>query len=155
MLGYLKEDFPELFTKKGKMTRQEPKKYICEAGHEFNRTQSLTIDGITFGRIICPKCNRKGQRKVSYAVWRRATTGQMEVEDFILQMIDKRKNVRQDHVYMELEENFGPNYNQAALGFLVYHGYLKVDQALKGEHNIIRYSINPEKDWKKRYENVW
>lgn len=154
-MEYVRKDFPQLFTKTGKFSEREPKKYICTAGHEFNRTRKLTIDGFVFGRMICPKCNQKGERRKEYGIWKRVTTGQLEVEEQILRILDKRKNVIKEHLQLELDEYFGTDYNQDALGFLVYFGYLKVDTFLKDNHDIIRYSINQEMDWKKRYEHIW
>lgn len=144
--------FPDLFTKKGTLVKREPKKYFCSCGHEFSKTSSIRYSGITFGSKTCSNCGKRSVESKSYNVWKRLKLGQIEQEDFILNVVKNEGTIRKEKLENLLKNHFKETSN--ALGTLCYFGYLHVDTDKRDNHGIIEYSINPKKDLQHRYELV-
>ncbi|MEK3956097.1 MULTISPECIES: hypothetical protein [unclassified Psychrobacillus] len=153
MLEMIQQEFPEIFTKHKKLTKRQPKIYVCSCGNEFNKTKKYNVGGLGFGIPYCEKCGNKAFTSKAYIVWSRMENNQIEEEDFILKMLGDHGQLNKEDLMAKLKENF-PNTSGRALGFLVYYGYLNVDKKLRDEDGIIKYSINDQKNNKKRYEKL-
>lgn len=153
MMTRIKEEFPELFTKKGVIKKTAPKRYQCACGHAFNKTKTVKIGGLGFGVPLCSGCGQRVKEAVSYAVWQRLVNGQVEKEDVLLELVSAHTTILKDEL-LKLAEEQVPNVKGNALGFLVYYGYLKVNEEKRDRWNMIEYSINPKKNAEKRYERI-
>lgn len=153
MMSKVKDEFPDIYTKQGKIRKREPKKYKCDCGHSFSRLKTVgDFGGIKFGSPICPGCGNKAKDNLSHNVWKRAINGQFEEEDFILNTVKEHGLITKEDLQEILSNKFGNNTN--ALGTLVYFGYLNVDAKKRDDLGIIEYSINPKKSLESRYELI-
>lgn len=153
MLPKVKEEFPELFTQKGVIRKTAPKRYQCKCGHAFNQTKTVSVGGIGFGILACSKCGERVKESTSYNVWNRLVSGQIEKEDILLDLVTTHDTILKDDLLILAEKQL-PGVKTNALGFLVYYGYLKVDEEKRNNSNIIEYSINEKKNAERRYEKI-
>jgi hypothetical protein len=144
--------FPEIYTKSGALKKREPKKYICDCGHEFSKTVAVRLPGITFGLKTCEKCGRKGKDNPAYNVWKRMVNKQIEQEDFILNTVKERGIITREDLENLLNQSFKEHTD--ALGTLVYFGYLNVNDDKRDHLGIVEYHINPKKSLDKRFELI-
>lgn len=154
MFKRMKSEFPELYTKTGKLSKKKPKHFVCECGHTFNRTQNQTVGGFKIGVIICEECGNSGKKNVAHDVWERMMNTQMQQEDFLLEVIKERGSIEKKELIQLQEEAFPGNYEsyeRKALGYLCYFGYLNVKKEVTNDKNLFYYSINPEIDTDSRY----
>lgn len=153
MLSTVKEEFPEIYTKAGKLRKQEPKRFLCSCGHAFNKTKNTRVGGFVFGSPICEKCGNRAKEAKSYSVWKRMIDGQIEIEDFILNVVTEHPSIEKEELMKKVEDAF-PKHHANALGHLVYFGYLEVDKEKRDTMNRVEYTINPNKNLSKRYERI-
>lgn len=153
MLNQIKDEFPELFTKKGTLSKAAPKRYICACGNQFNKTKSISFGGIGFAIPTCDNCYAKAKESIAYIIWTRMSNNQIEHEDFILELAKDRLTIEKSELQDILAKHF-PKYDGKALSHLVYYGYLKVDIEKRDNFGIIEYSLNANKDRNKRYERI-
>lgn len=149
MYSEVKNLFPELYTRRGTLTKREPKKYVCSCGHTFNRTVSLRVGGIVFGQKTCEKCGKRATDSTAYNVWKRMVNGQVEQEDFILNTVKSSKTMIKEELKEQLNKQFTSSTN--ALITLVYFDYLLVNESKRENEGIIEYTVNLNKDLNKRY----
>lgn len=154
MLEEVIDEFPQLFTKQGKLRKRGVHKYVCTCGNKYSSLKSInsSFKGIRFGSRECKECGSRVKDNVEYNVWKRMITGQLEQEDFILNEIKEKGIVSKDYIKKQLEGIFGKDPYRPALGSLVYFGYLDVD--INEEENKVNYTLNKDKDFTKRYEMI-
>lgn len=152
MLSTVKNDFPELFTQKGELRKQKPKRFQCKCGHKFNKTKSVRLGGIGFGIPNCDKCGEKAKESTSYSVWKRMINNQIEQEDFILNVVIEKPSILKEDLQAIINEKF--SIDAHALGHLVYFGYLQVDANKRDTMNRVEYTINPNKNLSARLERI-
>lgn|GEM_PF-6531402 len=149
----IKDLFPELYTKKGKLIKREPYKYECiNCRNSFNKTRTIKIGGIGFGIKECAVCGNKGKDSISYNIWKRASRGEIEQEDFILNLVVERGVIDKEVLLDKVYEKFG--FISDAIGTLVYFGYLTVDKEKRDTYGIIEYSIGDKTDIENRFEAI-
>lgn len=153
MLLKIPVEYPELYTKKGELSKREPKKYICECGHAFNKTQKLNFPGIGFAIPVCTECGNKGKASTAHGIWKRMKNRQIEQEDYILEVVTERSSIQYEELEQIMRARF-EGYSGEALRYLVYFGYMNVDKELRDNQGIVVYSINRKKDLVARYENL-
>lgn len=145
--------FPELYTKRGKLIKREPKKYECtNCGNKFSKTRDVTLGGIGFGFKDCDKCGHKGVDSKPYNVWVRMSKGQIKQEDYILNEVKFRQKVLLDDLQETLKLRFDNKTD--AIGTLVYFGYLEVNKEKRDIENIIEYSLGDKEDFNCRLELI-
>lgn len=153
MVSKVKETFPELYTKRGELSKREPKKYQCSCGHPFFKLKTtLRLPGITFASPICEQCGKKAKENIAYNIWKRMENHQLEQEDFILNTVAERTVIEKKELESLLAEQF--QETTQALGTLVYFGYLIVDAQKRDEEGVVEYRINSLKDLENRYEHI-
>lgn len=153
MMSNLIKEFPEIHTKQGKLKKRQPEKYICDCGNKFSRLKTTgNFGGLKFGSPICSECGRRAKDNLSYNVWKRASLGQVEQEDFILNTVKEYGAITKDKLEVLILKRF--QKDKKALGNLVYFGYLNVNMEKRDKLGIIEYTINPEKNLEKRYELI-
>lgn len=151
MKDRIKNDFPELYTKKGILTKTAPKRYECSCGNRFNKTKSISFGGLGFAIPTCDNCKNRAKLSVSYGIWNRMINNQIEHEDFILELVESRTAIEKIELEDALHKHF-PKYDGWALSYLVYYGYLEVDKEKRDNSGEIIYSLNLDKDRYTRYE---
>lgn len=152
MLSTIPQHFPEIFTQKGVLRKQEPKRFKCTCGHMFTQTQTVRLSGMIFGVKVCPSCGERVKENPTYSVWKRMASNQIAIEDFILNVVSEQPAITKEALLAIVEEKFGKE--QGALGHLAYFGYLQVDKEKRDTQNIIQYTINPEKNLNQRIERI-
>lgn len=155
----VKELFPELYTKQGKLKKREPHKYICpNCSTEFSKTQKLDFAWISFGLKTCTNCGNKGNDSIKYNIWKRMSNGEIEIEDFILNTVIEHGEISQDDLKNSVIENFGEEVKHYSsvkgLGTLVYYGYLTVDSDKRDNEGIVIYSIGQKENLENRFELI-
>lgn len=154
MLERIKSEFPELYTKTGKFSKKEPKRYKCECGHTFNRTKNKRIGGIGFGFIVCEECGEKGKRNEVHGIWKRMINNQIEQEDFLLKTIKEHKEISKETL-SELATKEFEEVTREALGSLCYFGYLMIQKKNVNGVETIHYSIKEGVDTESRYQTLY
>jgi NAD-dependent SIR2 family protein deacetylase len=153
MLEKIKTEFPELYTQKNKLRKTSPKRFQCECGNEFNKTQSVRYGGIGFSIPRCEECGKKAKETKAFIVWTRMIDNQIEEEDFILELVKMHKTIVKEEVQTKTKSVF-KNSRGKALSHLVYFGYLQVDKEKRDINGIVEYSINDKKNSNNRYERI-
>lgn len=152
MLSVVKNEFPDLYTKRGLVRKTEPKRYKCKCGNSFNKIQRFNVGGLGFGIPVCTECGERAEKSVANKIWSRLINHQIEQEDFILNAVIDNPSISKEQLNTLLNEKFATKTN--ALGHLVYFGYLTVDKEKRDTLKIIEYKINKEKDLLHRYEKM-
>lgn len=152
MMVKVKEEFPELYTKQGTLTKRGPKKYTCVCGHTFSKTKNKRGMGMTVSIPICETCGKRGKRNLACDIWKRVKSGEIEQEDFILNVVKEREVIELEELETLLSETFATPTN--ALRTLAYFGYLQIDQRKKEKWNMNEYHIDTSKNLEERYECI-
>lgn len=154
MFERMKNEFPELYTKTGKLSKRSPKRFICECGHTFNRYRTQTVGGFKLGVLVCDECGELGKRNPAYSIWERMVSTQMQQEDFLIEIIKEKGSIEKKEL-IQLQEKAFPDtcesYERTALGYLCYFSFLKVQKKIIDGEKVFSYSINPEIDTDRRY----
>jgi hypothetical protein len=161
MLPKIKIDFPELYTKTGKLRKKEPYRFKCDCGNEFNKKTATGRNLVmTFATSRCKLCGSKAKETAAYNVWKRMINNQIEQEDFILKVVSANPFILRERLETIVESVFQKDNNTLfkkdvnALGHLVYFGYIKVNEHKRDVMKVIEYTINENKELSKRYERI-
>lgn len=156
MLNHVRKDFPELFTVNGRFKKRKPAKYKCVCGNTFSTEKTSYHNlgglGVGFSVGICKECGAQCKRNPSHVMWERLTYSQIEMEEFILEIVTVEPGIRQEIVKQRTEKVFeAKDYN--ALSYLCYYGYLNVDTSEnEAGRPVVKYSVNPDVDTERRYK---